>query len=64
MNTNDCIRCDGTGLLCNVCGESEAICIGDCEPGSRLCGHFNCPDCDGSGESLPSDGRKPKKRKR
>lgn len=24
-----CLRCDGTGLVCDECGESEAAC--DCE---------------------------------
>jgi hypothetical protein len=47
-----CFRCDGTGNLCNGCGESENVCIGDCgEDPDELCGHDDCPDCKGTGES-------------
>lgn len=27
----NCWRCDGTGELCDKCGESAAFCEGDCD---------------------------------
>ncbi len=39
-----CFRCDGTGLLCNICGESEHVC--HCEEFDW----YDCEDCEGTGE--------------
>lgn len=36
--------CDGTGQMCNVCGESSSAC--GCDDGDDF---FNCQDCDGTG---------------
>ena len=49
--TKPCFRCDGTGMLCNDCGESEAACMGDCQS-ENLAGHYACPDCNGVGDVL------------
>lgn len=40
-----CFLCDGSGEICNSCGETEEVCR--CEDGF-LGG--DCPDCGGSGE--------------
>ena len=42
---NKCFRCDGTGELCNICGESDLAC--QCEDGFD---GYDCEDCNGSGE--------------
>jgi len=26
MKVNECITCDGTGLVCSICGESKQAC--------------------------------------
>jgi len=26
VKTDSCFRCDGTGQICNICGESETAC--------------------------------------
>ena len=36
--------CDGTGQMCNICGESEAAC--SCDGEEDTC---DCTDCDGTG---------------
>ncbi len=41
---NICFRCDGTGELCNICGESELAC--SCEEFDV----YDCDDCEGTGE--------------
>lgn len=40
-----CFRCDGSGEICNVCGETEAICR--CEDEFE---DGECPDCGGTGK--------------
>jgi len=40
-----CVRCDGRGQVCNVCGESETACR--CEGELDL---TECPDCRGCGK--------------
>ncbi len=40
-----CFRCNGTGNICDMCGESESVQC-DCEDQS----YSECPDCEGSGE--------------
>lgn len=40
-----CFRCDGTRLLCDICGESEAAC--KCKPGGMFA---PCDDCGGTGK--------------
>ena len=40
-----CFRCDGTGEICSICGESGEAC--GCEEDERFEG---CPDCGGTGE--------------
>ena len=43
-----CFICDGTGLMCDVCGESEAAC--DCgEDGGDLPAYSDCENCKGTG---------------
>lgn len=39
-----CFICDGTGLMCDVCGESEAVCQCDDETMKSP-----CEDCEGTG---------------
>ena len=39
-----CFRCDGTGTICNECGESEGAC--KCDAMSL----DDCPDCKGTGK--------------
>lgn len=41
IKTVDCFTCDGTGQMCNICGESEASC--QCPQNDRRI----CEDCDG-----------------
>jgi len=40
----NCFPCDGTGLICNCCGESELGC--ECEDEQDL---QECPYCGGEG---------------
>lgn len=43
-----CFRCDGTGEICNTCGESSAInCRCGGEEGPDI---GDCPDCKGTGK--------------
>lgn len=49
----NCFRCDGCGLICNACGESESVCQGDCQ-GEDLAGHSDCPECQGVGKVPPA----------
>jgi hypothetical protein len=48
-----CFRCDGTGEICNVCGESRAACKCNFKIGEEDYGP--CEDCAGEGsvESAP-----------
>jgi hypothetical protein len=39
----ECFVCDGTGLMCSLCSESDAACMCD-DPALDV-----CDDCDGSG---------------
>lgn len=43
-----CFRCNGTGLLCNVCGEPE------CDCGCEEPDVSECEDCGGTGGSGPA----------
>ena len=45
-----CFRCDGTGSICNVCGESERACECD-EAEQSFC---DCENCSGSGVASAS----------
>jgi len=40
-----CFRCDGTGELCRVCGETEKACL--CDGAFAL---MECEDCNGTGK--------------
>lgn len=43
-----CFRCDGTGRICDCCGESDAAC--SCErEGLGLPARSDCDDCKGTG---------------
>lgn len=41
-----CVRCDGTGKICDTCGESEKAC--GCADDFKL--FSNCEDCKGTGK--------------
>lgn len=41
--SSKCFRCDGTGEVCDVCGEAEGAC--ECEEFDT----GECPDCEGGG---------------
>jgi hypothetical protein len=43
-----CFLCDGTGLICDICGESEAAC--ECEENGDEPTYSECEDCGGTGE--------------
>jgi len=43
-----CFRCDGTGKLCEVCGETESVCEGD--EGDHDYVEGPCEDCKGTGK--------------
>lgn len=49
-----CFRCDGTGELCNLCGESPTDCgcsVEDVEDFNGCSDQYDeCPDCEGTGE--------------
>lgn len=38
-----CFRCDGTGLICDICGESEAAC--NCLNEGEDPTYSDCEDC-------------------
>jgi hypothetical protein len=38
-----CLICDGTGLVCRICGESEVAC--QCDPDDEEYGFEDCPNC-------------------
>ena len=42
---NKCFRCDGSGEICNICGESLGAC--QCGDGQEV---DMCPDCNGTGK--------------
>lgn len=42
-----CFLCDGSGQMCDVCGESESVCR--CENNT----FHDCPDCEGQGKVRP-----------
>jgi hypothetical protein len=46
--STECFRCDGTGLLCNFCGESSAVHC-DCSVEGEE-DFFECEDCGGTGK--------------
>lgn len=54
----DCCRCDGTGQLCNECGESAAVCTSagcGCDTDSEdEAGYYDCDECKGTGV-IPAD---------
>jgi hypothetical protein len=39
LRARGCFRCDGSGLICNICGESAQACRCDEE------NFAECPDC-------------------
>jgi hypothetical protein len=41
-----CSLCDGTGLVCDICGEPERGC--DCDVGVRT--FSACENCEGTGD--------------
>lgn len=41
-----CFECDGTGSMCNTCGEASDVCDGSCEEDAEL---SDCMCCDGTG---------------
>jgi hypothetical protein len=43
-----CFRCDGTGQICDICGESEAACR--CLEDGEEPTFSPCEDCHGTGE--------------
>jgi hypothetical protein len=51
-NKKKCLRCDGTGQVCDVCGESEAACTCNEEENGEVVNTTfgECPDCKGAGE--------------
>lgn len=46
--TTKCFRCDGTGLICDACGETESVCACELE-GLDVRTFSDCEDCKGSG---------------
>lgn len=46
--TRKCFRCDGTGLICDVCGESETAC--QCASEGDDQSFSDCEDCNGTGK--------------
>jgi hypothetical protein len=42
-----CSICNGTGLVCDVCGEPAAVCECDMEEGPTL---NDCENCSGTGD--------------
>lgn len=51
MVDKNCFRCDGSGKVCNICGESSAACSCDEEEINEYVTAYqdsnidNCPDC-------------------
>lgn len=48
-STPRCFRCDGTGKLCNVCGEAPATCRCDGTDVDNDEQWYACDDCGGTG---------------
>lgn len=44
MTEKPCFECNGTGLMCDCCGEAENVCCCEDEPGSM--GKPHCSDCE------------------
>jgi hypothetical protein len=44
----ECFRCDGTGKICDVCGESPLAC--ECDECDGGCVASDCEDCGGTGK--------------
>ena len=42
-----CFRCDGTALICDICGESEAAC--QCFNDGLEPTYSDCEECNGTG---------------
>lgn len=40
-----CFMCNGTGSMCDVCGEAEGVCSCPLDEQELA----DCPDCDGTG---------------
>lgn len=54
-----CFLCDGTGQMCNVCGESQKAC--SCPEDEPFDG-FDCTSCNGTGNAgKPKPTRKPRR---
>lgn len=45
---SQCFRCNGSGVICNYCGEAEGACACD-EPDPEAEQWGDCPDCEGTG---------------
>ncbi len=45
MANSRCFHCDGTGQLCDICGETERFCQND-----HLFAPGTCETCKGTGE--------------
>ncbi len=52
---SSCFRCDGSGLICDVCGESKIACTCEADGGEEP-QYSDCQDCDGSGTESDEDG--------
>lgn len=54
--TTHCFGCDGTGILCDICGESPKECkcteaqVAEFCMGDSREQYIECEDCGGSGE--------------
>jgi len=59
MAESKCFTCDGTGEMCDCCGESTAVC--ECRDDGILT--TTCPACKGSGVFVPSENATKKKPK-
>ncbi len=51
MVEKPCFVCDGTGTMCNICGESQSVC--DCDEENT----YQCENCNGTGRSMCTVGR-------
>lgn len=52
MTDKDCFRCDGSGKICNICGESASACSCNEEEINEYVAEFqdsNVGDCDDCG---------------
>ena len=47
----NCFDCNGTGQMCDVCGEAENAC--HCDDGEQALS--DCQVCGGDGETKPDD---------